>query len=122
MKMQLQVILWRSIAIASLVLAGVGLVLPVLPTVPFLIVAAWAGSKGWLRLERWLLHHPLYGPIIQRWRNNRAIPRKAKKLAVVMMSVSALLIVLSPVAEWIKLVVPLAMLVIATWLWQHPDN
>lgn len=122
MKKPLHAILWRSIAVASLLLAGVGVMLPVLPTVPFLIVAAWAGSKGWLQLERWLLQHPVHGPFIQRWRDNRAIPRQAKKLAVVMMSASALLLVLSPAAAWVKIVIPLAMLVIATWLWQHPDS
>ena len=116
------VILWRSIAIASLVLAGVGVVLPVLPTVPFLIIAAWAGSKGWSRLESWLLEHPLHGPVIQRWRNNHAVPRQAKVFAVTMMSVSSLLLVLSPMANWIKLAVPLVMAVVAIWLWHLPDN
>ena len=121
-KNPLHIILWRSIAISSLVLASVGAVLPVLPTVPFLIVAAWAGSKGWSQLERWLLEHPLHGPTIQRWRNNRAIPRQTKIFAVVMMSVSGLLLVLSPVAVWIKIVIPIVMVVVAVWLWQHPDN
>src|SRR5690606_19019222 len=47
--------LWRSLAIACVALALLGTVLPVLPTVPFLLVAAWAGSRGWPRLETWLL-------------------------------------------------------------------
>ncbi len=118
----MHIILWRSIAITSLVLAAMGTVLPVLPTVPFLIVAAWAGSKGWSRLERWLLEHPRHGPVIQRWRDNRAVPRQAKFLAVGMMSASALLLAFSPVADWIKIVVPMVMLVVAIWLWHHPDH
>ncbi len=118
----LHVILWKSIAIISLVIAAVGVVLPVLPTVPFVILAAWAGSKGWPQLERWLLEHPVHGPIIQRWRDNRAVPRKAKILAVVMMSVSALLLVLSPANLWIKILTPTVMAVVAVWLWQHPDE
>jgi len=105
-----------------MVIAGVGIVLPVLPTVPFLIVAAWAGSKGWIGLERWLLEHPLHGPLIQRWRDHRAIPRQAKMLAVTMMSVSVLLLVLSPVPDWIKIVIPMIMVVVALWLWQHPEH
>lgn len=118
----LHIIFWRSIAISSLILACIGVLLPVLPTVPFLIVAAWAGNKGWSQLERWLLEHPMHGPIIQGWRHNRAIPRQAKKLAMVMMSVSALLLFFSSVAAWIKIAVPTVMVAIIYWLWHHPDK
>ena len=103
-------------------LAIVGVVLPVLPTVPFLILAAWAGGKGWPRLERWLLEHPRHGPAIRRWRDHGAIPRKAKFLAVAMMSISGLLIILSPLEIWIRIVVPLVLVVVALWLWRRPDS
>ena len=46
--------------------AAIGAVLPGLPTVPFLLVAAWAGGKGWPALEVKLLNHPRYGPTLRR--------------------------------------------------------
>ncbi len=121
-KLPLKIILWRSFALACLALAVVGIVLPVLPTVPFLIAAAWAGGKGWPRLERWLLDHPRHGPIILRWRDHRAVPRRAKILAVCMMFLSVSILTLSPAALWVKVAVPTLMLLVGIWLWSHPDS
>ena len=64
--------LWRVLALLSLALAIAGAVLPVLPTVPFLLVAAAAAGRGWPQLEAWLLAHPRYGPPIRRWRERGA--------------------------------------------------
>ena len=66
-------LLWRTLAVLSLLLGVVGAVLPVLPTVPFLILAAWAGGKGWPALEHWLLNHAHFGPGIRRWRERGAV-------------------------------------------------
>ena len=122
MNHSLRIILWRSLALVCLILGLAGIPLPVLPTVPFLIAAAWAGGKGWPRLEQWLLDHPRHGPAIQRWRDHRAVPRRAKVFAVGMMSLSALITVLSPVGLWVKVGVPAAMLVVGVWLCRHPER
>ncbi len=114
--------LWRVLAVLCVVLAVIGMVLPVLPTVPFLIVAAWAGSRGWPQLETWLLEHPRHGPAIRRWRDHGAVPRRAKWFATTMMALSTVVLVLSPVAPWIKLAVPAMMAVVALWLWRRPDD
>lgn len=62
-------------------LGFVGAILPVLPTVPFLIVAAACFSRSSPRLERWLLDHRYFGPLLRDWREKGAIPRRAKWLA-----------------------------------------
>lgn len=121
MKHPLKIILWRALALTCLALGMVGIPLPVLPTVPFLIAAAWAGGKGWPSLEQWLLTHPRHGPVIQRWRDHRAVPRRAKLLAVCMMTLSAFLILFSAAALWVKIAVPAVMLVVGIWLCRHPD-
>jgi len=113
--------LWRTFALANVGLALLGMVLPVLPTVPFLIVAAWAGSRGWPRLETWLLEHPRHGPAIRRWRDNGAIPRRAKWFATTMMVVSATVLALMAVPGWVKLAAPSMMAGVAVWLWRRPD-
>ena len=77
--------LWRLLAAISVGLGVIGAVLPVLPTVPFLLLAAWAASRGWPELETRLLAHPTYGPYITNWREQGAIPRRAKWLASAMM-------------------------------------
>ena len=71
-------ILWRLLALLCLALGAVGVFLPVMPTVPFLLLAAAAASRGWPWLDERLLGHEVYGPLIHRWRARRAIPRRAK--------------------------------------------
>lgn len=83
---------------AGWVLTGlgvVGLVLPVMPGVVFLILAAACFSRGSPRLERWLLAHPRLGPSVVAWRRDGAIPVRAKIAAFAGMAFSAALVSLS---------------------------
>jgi uncharacterized membrane protein YbaN (DUF454 family) len=112
---------WRTLALACTVLGIVGAFLPVLPTTPFLLVAAWAGGKGWPQLEAWLVAHPRWGPPIRRWRDHRAVPRAAKWAASATMLASTLLLALSQAPLWLKLGVPLFMAAVALWLWRRPE-
>ena len=116
------VLLWRALAIAFLVLALVGVALPLLPTVPFLLLAAAAASRGWPRLEDDLLGHPVYGPPIRRWRERGAVPRRAKWLASAGMAASAVMVVLSPAPHWVRWTVPAMLMGVATWLWSRPED
>lgn len=118
----LALILWRTLAVACVVLGMIGVVLPGLPTVPFLLVAAWAGGRGWPALEIWLLSHPRHGPAIRRWRERRAVPRRAKLAAIGTMLVSTLLIAASAAPSWVKFGVPATMAVVAVWLWRRPET
>lgn len=112
---------WRTLAVLSVALGVVGAFVPVLPTVPFLLLAAWAGSKGWPALEAWLLAHPRHGPAIRRWRDHRAVPRRAKWLASATMSASVVLVLLSG-AHWaLKLGMVAFLAAVAGWLWRRPE-
>ncbi len=117
----MQILLWRATALLSLVLGIIGLALPILPTVPFVIFAAWTASKGWPKLERWLLSHSTYGVHIYNWREHGAVPRKAKVLATLMMLVSAVGLQFTPTPLWLRLAVPFTMLTIAIWLCLRPE-
>jgi uncharacterized membrane protein YbaN (DUF454 family) len=118
---QTQLFLWRTIAIVALTLGLIGIALPIMPTVPFLLVAAWAGSKAWPSLENWLLNHRLYGGHIRNWRAHGAVPRYAKVCAILMMMVSATGLQFTVAPLWLKVAVPSTMLVIAVWLWTRPE-
>jgi uncharacterized membrane protein YbaN (DUF454 family) len=115
-------LLWRALAVFSIVLAVIGAVLPVMPTVPFLLMAAWAAGKGWPALEAWMLGHRSMGPVIRRWRTRRAVPRRAKWLATGMMSCSALFMQFSPLPPAVRLGVPAVMALVLLWLWRQPDQ
>ena len=63
--------------------AFLGLFLPLLPTTPFLLLAAFCFSRGSARMHRWLLEHPTMGPIIRDWNENRVIRPRVKRAAVI---------------------------------------
>ena len=113
---------WRVLALASLMLGVVGIVVPGLPTVPFLLLSAWSASHGWPRLEAWLLAHRHFGPPIQRWRERGVIPRQAKVLAMLMMLASSMILCFSELPLWSKVLVPLLMLAVAFWMWHRPEE
>lgn len=117
----IRLLLWRLLALLALVTGMVGVVLPGLPTVVFLLLAAWAAGKGWPALERWLLAHPRFGPPIDQWRAHRSVPRHAKWLATGTMTVSVVLIELSSLPLWAKLLLPVVMAVVLVWLWRRPE-
>jgi len=81
----------RSVFFAAgslLVAVGfVGAFLPLLPTTPFLILAAACFARSSPRLENWLLNHRQFGPMLRAWREHGAIPVKAKILACLGMSI-----------------------------------
>lgn len=120
--MTLRSVLWRALALLSLVLGFLGILLPVLPTVPFLLLAAWAASKGWPALERWMLNHAHFGPHIRSWRERGAVPRRAKWLASFMMGLSTFMLALTPVHLAVKIALPALMLAVAIWLWRRPEG
>jgi uncharacterized membrane protein YbaN (DUF454 family) len=74
--------LWLGLGGLFLGLGLLGVVLPVLPTTPFLLLAAGCFARSSPRLHHWLLTHPVFGRPIRNWEENGAISRRAKRLAV----------------------------------------
>lgn len=81
---------WLFFALAWIFfsLGVVGLLLPVVPTTPFMLLALWAFSRSSRRFHDWLYQHRVFGPPLQRWRRERVIPWWTKAIALVSMAVS----------------------------------
>lgn len=114
-------LLWRTLAIVSVTLGMLGIALPGLPTVPFLILSAWSASRGWPALEQYLLNHPRHGDTIRRWREQGAVPRKAKIAATLMMLASTLSLFVLPTPVMLRGLLPPFLLAVAIWLWRRPE-
>lgn len=109
------------LGLSSLAIGFVGVFLPLLPTVPFMILAAFCFGRGSSRLERWLLDHRTFGPHIHSWRSERAISRTGKRAAYVAMGISALAGFFS-LPGWWALAPALATIIAAGWIWHLPTT
>lgn len=104
----------------ALALGGLGAILPILPTVPFVLLATWCFARSSPRLEAWLIHHPLFGRHIRNWRQSGAISRAGKRAALAAFLVTAVVGLIFSPFPWS--LVPLAAAIIGgTWVWLRPD-
>jgi uncharacterized membrane protein YbaN (DUF454 family) len=112
--------LYLGAGLSSLALGLVGAVLPIMPTVPFLLLAAFCFARSNPVWEQKLLDHPTYGPSLRQWRDRRAIARPAKIGAIGAMSVGALVTWFTLGWPWV--LVSLTVLVLAGgWIWTRNE-
>ena len=115
-------IIWFTLGSIALILAFLGVLLPLLPTVPFLLIAAFFFAKSSERVHSWLVNHKLFGKMIRDWHERGAIDRKAKYFA----TVSILLVLVVSVVLDIKLMIVLLQVFVLflalLFIWTRPDN
>lgn len=109
------------LGLLSLTLGAIGAFLPLLPTVPFMILAAFFFARSSPRLEAKLLDHAHFGPHIRLWREKGAISRKGKGAALAAFTLSAAIGLATLSFPWT--LVPLAAAVIGgSWIATRPDH
>lgn len=119
--------LWRGLLLAtgllSLALGVLGIFLPLLPTVPFLLLAAACFARSSERVHRWLLNHAQLGPMLAGFLDGQGIPRQAKirAIALVWLTIppSALWLVSHP---WLKGLLFAVALGVTLYLWRLPER
>jgi uncharacterized protein len=77
---------WLVSGLVAMALGLVGIVLPLLPTTPFLLLAAFCFARSSPALHDWIIHHPRLGPPLRDWRHHGAISRRAKIAAIAMLA------------------------------------
>jgi uncharacterized membrane protein YbaN (DUF454 family) len=115
---------WGLLALALLFVAlgVIGIFLPVLPTVPFLLLAAWAAARSSPRLLAWLEGHPHLGSLIRDWREAGVVRRRTKWNATIAMGASAVIILLTVRKPWVAGLAIASMATVLAWLWRRPER
>lgn len=108
-------LLWAAGSL-SLVLGLIGVVLPGLPTTPFILLAAACYAKASPRLHAYLLNHRLTGPLLRDWETHRSLTRRTKTIAVVSMLVMVSFSIWSFRHRWIAQAVLVALGAIGAWV------
>lgn len=112
--------LFRGIAGFFLALAAAGVFLPILPTTPFVILAAWAAGRSSPDLRARLRRHPRYGPALVAWQDHGAVSRRAKTSAVALMFLSWMILWWTAPIVWVPVAVGVLLCLMACYLLTRP--
>jgi hypothetical protein len=106
-----------------LILAVLGIFLPLLPATPFLLLAGACFARSSSSLHTWMLSHPRFGPLLQDWETRRAIRPSAKRAATVAILTSAALTVTVTPMPWFSMVALAASLLgVLTFIWTRSNG
>lgn len=115
-------LIWLICGLTTLGLALIGAVLPLLPTVPFLLLSAFCFARSSERLYHWLLSHKTFGPMISDWQSSGAIRPSAKKMATLSVAIvfGISLILSLPIKVLLIQAVTLGCVMI--FIWTRPNS
>ncbi|WP_319545796.1 YbaN family protein [Ruegeria conchae] len=114
--------LWAGLGLACVALAMVGVVLPLLPTVPFLLLAAFFFARSSSRLHNWLLTHQTFGPLIVDWQNSGVIRSGAKKAATLSVAAVFGLSVLLSMPSHVLIIQAVVLSGVMLFIWTRPSG
>lgn len=113
---------WALCGGIALILGVIGILLPLVPTVPLLLLAAFCFARSSQTLHDWLLDHPRLGPPIRNWRMRGAIGRRAKVLATLSIGSTFAVSLLLNLSAELLLVQGLVLTGVALFIWTRPEE
>lgn len=102
------------------VLATLGVVLPLLPTTPFLLLAAWCFARSSPRFHHWLLHRSWFGSYLRHWQAHRALPKGAKPKAVALIVTTFAISIYFVPLFWVRILLVCMMFALLIMMWRLP--
>ncbi len=114
--------LWLLFGLIATGCAIAGAVLPLVPTTPFLLLAAYAFARSSPRLHDWLINHRRFGPLILNWQRHGSIAPRAKRLALAVMAATLFSSWLLGASARILMIQAVVMAGSATFIMTRPDG
>ncbi|WP_424972163.1 YbaN family protein [Dinoroseobacter sp. S76] len=115
-------VLWVTGGSAALGLGVLGIALPLLPTVPFLLLAAFCYARGSDRLHVWLIEHPKFGQPILDWQERGAISLRAKWLATISIVAAFSISLALGVAPFVLIIQAVVLSLVSLFIWTRPST
>lgn len=115
-------VIWLLAGLLSVSLAAIGVFLPLLPTVPFLLLAAICFSKSSDRLHVWLVQHNRFGPPIKAWQTSGSISRPAKLMASLSVLAAITISLLLGLGWHVLLTQATALVCVMVFIWTRPSE
>ena len=101
----------------------IGILLPVMPTAPFILLAAGCWARSSRRFHFWLINHKYFGKFVRDWENNHAVPLYAKYIATIMMAISTTMLFFQLPADmiWVAWLIATVCSGVAIYLFRLPN-
>ncbi|GKX56961.1 inner membrane protein [Leminorella grimontii] len=106
---------WLSIGLAAL-----GVLLPILPTTPFLLLAAWCFARSSPRFHDWLLYRSWFGPYLRHWQTYRGLPPGAKSKAILLIICTFAVSLWLVSMLWVRVLLMAILVVLLTFMLRLP--
>jgi len=115
-------IVWALCGLLALGFGALGVVLPLLPTVPFMLLAAFCFARSSPQLHNWLISHPYFGPPIMDWQERGAISRRGKIAATVSIAAVFAVSLALGVRPQVLAIQGVVLTAVLTFIWTRPTG
>jgi uncharacterized membrane protein YbaN (DUF454 family) len=117
-------IIYAGLGVLFVIIGVIGIITPLLPTTPFLLLAAACFARGSERFHLWLMTHPTLSKPIIDWQKNGVIRRPAKILATIFIGLNLAfpLFLIKSVTIPIKITIVIVALAVLAFIWTRPSG
>ena len=116
----MQRIVLLSLVLLAIVLGTLGIVLPLLPTTPFVLLAAWCFARSSPRFHHWLLWRSPFGRYLRHWQQHRAMPPGAKSRAMLLIVITFAVSIWLVKLLWLRILLGVMLALLLLMLWRIP--
>jgi uncharacterized membrane protein YbaN (DUF454 family) len=115
-------LLWGFGGVVFVAMGAIGVILPLLPTTPFLLLAAYCFARSSPKLHGWLLNHPTFGPLISNWDRYGSIDRRSKRIAIIVILMTLGLSLAIRVPWWALASQIVVLAIVSTFILTRPET